>query len=211
LAPGLATMLVLIATDSIVDPEEAEIIFRSVVKKTFDRIDSDGCMSTNDTVTFMASGSSGVKLTGIELERSLYEVCTDLAIQLISDAEGNTKVIEFKVKGASSEADAVAVGRACARNNLLKCAINGEDPNWGRILAAVGTTNSVFDPYRISVSINGVEVCVNSAPSADRTLVDMSDRFVSILIDLHSGNQEAGIWSNDLSAEYVHENSEYST
>jgi glutamate N-acetyltransferase/amino-acid N-acetyltransferase len=211
LAPGLATMLSVIMTDGIVDPKSADEIFKKVSQSTFNRIDSDGCMSTNDTVIFLASGESGVHLPDEELEALLFSTCQDLAYQLISDAEGHSKVVHIRTIGAASESDAVTVGRSCARNNLLKCAIYGEDPNWGRILAAIGTTNAIFDPYAIDVSINGVKVCHQSAPGESIELVNMKNKVVEILIDLKSGLHEATIYTNDLSAAYVHENSAYST
>ena len=211
LAPSLATMLCVLATDAIVDPEELKEALDYATEQTFDRIDSDGCTSTNDTVLLMASGSSGVKISLENLKAQLVGVCSSLAHQLISDAEGHTKIISIKVINAVDENDAVEVGRACARNNLLKCAIFGEDANWGRILAAVGVTDAIFDPADLDVSINGVMIARNSAPWADRDLVDMSGKDVSILIDLKSGSSEAIVWTNDLSTMYVHENSAYSS
>lgn len=211
LAPSLATMLCVLATDAIVDPEELKEALDYATEQTFDRIDSDGCTSTNDTVLLMASGSSGVKIPLKGLKAQLLGVCASLAHQLISDAEGHTKIISIKVVNAADESDAVEVGRACARNNLLKCAIFGEDANWGRILAAVGVTDAIFDPTDLDVSINGVMIAKNSAPWADRVLVDMSGKDVSIIIDLKSGISEATVWTNDLSTMYVHENSAYSS
>ncbi len=211
LAPSLATMLSVVAIDAIVDPAVGDRVFKKVVDRTFSRIDSDGCMSTNDTVLFMASGASGIELTEKELEHMVMECCGYLAMELIGDAEGHSKIVTIVTKNAKSEADALEVGRSCARNNLLKCAIHGEDPNWGRVLAAIGTTSADFDPYTIDVSLNGVMVCRNSAPGDDRTLVEMSDKEVEILIDLKAGDSQATIWTNDLTAEYVHENSSYSS
>ena len=211
LAPSLATMLCVLATDAIVDSKELKQALDYATEQTFDRIDSDGCTSTNDTVLVMASGSSGVKISLESLKEHLVEVCASLAHQLISDAEGHTKIISVRVINAVNENDAVSVGRACARNNLLKCAIFGEDANWGRILAAVGITDAIFDPTDLDVSINGVMIAKNSAPWADRGLVDMTGKDVSILIDLKSGNSEAIVWTNDLSTMYVHENSAYSS
>jgi glutamate N-acetyltransferase/amino-acid N-acetyltransferase len=211
LAPSLATMISVIMTDAEVKPKLANQIFEEVCEKTFNRIDSDGCTSTNDTVLFLASGASGIEATEEELRVALLTVATDLSRQLVNDAEGNTKVIEIKVINAKSERDAVEVGRSCARNNLLKCAIHGEDPNWGRVLAAIGTTNAVFDPENVDVSLNGVMVCRESQADQDRSLVNLSGKEVQILIDLHVGKESASILTNDLSAEYVHENSEYST
>ena len=211
LAPSLATMLSVIVTDLKVDPISAPYIFESVCERTINRIDSDGCTSTNDTVLFLASGASGVSVDEEELERLLTEVCSDLAYQLIADAEGHSKIISITTINARSERDAVEVGRACARNNLLKCALHGEDPNWGRILAAIGTTKAVFDPTTIDVSLNGVEVCRASSPGAPRELVDMKGERIEIIIDLHAGTESATILTNDLTAMYVHENSAYAT
>jgi glutamate N-acetyltransferase/amino-acid N-acetyltransferase len=211
LAPALATMLSVVMTDAIVEPETAIACFQSAVEKSFNRIDSDGCTSTNDTVLFMASGASGKTLSRDELQSFLNQVTMDLAGQLIADAEGHSKIISIKTINAKSERDAVEIGRACARNNLLKCALHGEDPNWGRVLAAIGTTNAVIDASNIDVILNGVEVCKASAPGADRNLVDMSAELIEIVIDLHMGAESATIWTNDLTAEYVHENSAYAT
>ena len=211
LAPSLATMLVVLMTDAPMEPKALEHSLRDSAHRTFDRIDSDGCMSTNDTVLLMSSGESKAKPSDEDFRSGLTAVCGDLARGLIADAEGHTKVIEIVVRGASSEGDAVDVGRAIARNNLLKCAINGEDPNWGRILAAIGMTRANFDPLDIDVGINGVQVCKSSAPGESRSLVDMSDKKVIITVDLKSGRADATIWTNDLSAMYVHENSAYST
>lgn len=211
LAPALATMLSVIMTDAIVEPNTAEELFTRAVEKSFNRIDSDGCTSTNDTVLFLASGASGVTLSQEQLSQLLQDATQNLASQLIADAEGHSKVISIKTVNAKSERDAVEVGRACARNNLLKCALHGEDPNWGRVLAAVGTTNAVLDPLNIDVSLNGVMVCRASAPGEDREMVDLSAELIEIVIDIHMGNEEATIWTNDLTAEYVHENSAYAT
>lgn len=211
LAPALATMLSVVMTDAVVDPVEAEIAFKRAVELTFNRIDSDGCTSTNDTVLFMASGASGIKLIGRDLEQALIEICSSLAEQLIADAEGASKTIAIKVINAESEADAVAVGRANARNNLLKCAIFGGDPNWGRVLAATGTANATFDPANIDVKLNGIEVCKASAPAADRNLVDFQGRAVEIEINLNAGSESATVLTNDLTHDYVHENSAYAT
>jgi glutamate N-acetyltransferase/amino-acid N-acetyltransferase len=211
LAPSLATMLSVVMTDAVVEEREAEAIFLEVCERTFNRVDSDGCTSTNDTVLFLASGASGEKIENIELRKVLTQVCSDLALQLISDAEGHTKIISIKTKGARSERDAVEVGRACARNNLLKCALFGEDPNWGRVLAAIGTTKAIMDPNRIDVTINGVRVCIDSAPGESRERVNLKKKDISIVIDLKSGDFDAEILTNDLSVEYVHENSAYST
>ena len=211
LAPSLATMLSVIMTDAIVDEYSAKLIFEKIVDRTFNRIDSDGCTSTNDTVLFLASGASGVSLPDAQLEFALQKICSELSFQLIADAEGHSKIVSITTINALSESDAVAVGRACARNNLLKCALHGEDPNWGRILAAIGTTSATFDPYRIDVNLNGVQVCTDSSPGADRDLVDMSGEIIEIVIDLNMGSEIATIMTNDLSAMYVHENSAYAT
>ena len=211
LAPSLATMLSVVMTDAIVEPEFAIDCFKSAVEKSFNRIDSDGCTSTNDTVLLMASGASGKTLSREELQSALNEITMDLSRQLIADAEGHSKIISIQTINAKSERDAVEIGRACARNNLLKCALHGEDPNWGRVLAAIGTTNAVMDASNIDVTLNGVQVCKASAPGEDRNLVKMSDELIEIIIDLHMGSASATIWTNDLTAEYVHENSAYAT
>ena len=210
LAPALATMLSVVMTDGLVGSNAAKI-FAQVTDRTYNRIDSDGCTSTNDTVLFMASGASGQTLSDSELEDLLMIVCGSLAAQLIEDAEGSTKSVAITVNNAVSETDAVEVARACARNNLLKAAIFGGDPNWGRVLAAVGTADAHMDPLTIDVSLNGVQVCSNSAPDADKSKVDFSNRLVEIVIDLKVGNASATVMTNDLSHDYVHENSAYST
>jgi glutamate N-acetyltransferase / amino-acid N-acetyltransferase len=210
LAPALATMLSVVMTDAIVSNNVQEIFARAT-DRTFNRIDSDGCTSTNDTVLFMSSGASGITITDSQLEDSLMQVCGSLAAQLIADAEGSTKTVEITVVNADSESDAVAIGRACARNNLLKTAIFGGDPNWGRVLAAAGTADAQMDPLSIDVSLNGVQVCSNSAPDANKSTVDFAPRLVKIVIDLKIGSHNATIKTNDLSHDYVHENSAYST
>jgi glutamate N-acetyltransferase / amino-acid N-acetyltransferase len=210
LAPALATMLSVIMTDAVVS-ENAQEIFQRATDRTYNRIDSDGCTSTNDTVLFMSSGASGVKITDHELEDMLMQVCGSLSAQLIADAEGSTKTVAIKVFNAASEKDAVVVGRACARNNLLKAAIFGRDPNWGRVLAAVGTADAQMDPLAIDVRLNGVQVCTNSAPDGDKTMVNFDARLVEIDIDLKVGTSTATIMTNDLTHDYVHENSAYST
>lgn len=210
LAPALATMLSVIMTDAVVS-ENAQEIFQRATDRTYNRIDSDGCTSTNDTVLFMSSGASGVTITDHELEDMLMQVCGSLSAQLIADAEGSTKTVAIKVVNASSEKDAVEVGRACARNNLLKAAIFGGDPNWGRVLAAVGTADAQMDPLAIDVKLNGVQVCTNSAPDGDKTTVKFDARLVEIDIDLKVGTSTATIMTNDLTHDYVHENSAYST
>lgn len=211
LAPALATMLSVVMTDAVVDPTSAEAAFKKAVELSFNRIDSDGCTSTNDTVLFMVSGASGVKLADKDLQNLLNEVCSSLASQLIADAEGASKTIAIKVINAASEDDAVEVGRANARNNLLKCAIFGGDPNWGRVLAATGTAAANFDPMNIDVKLNGIQVCKASSPADDRNLVKFDDRLVEIEINLNSGTASATILTNDLTHDYVHENSAYAT
>jgi glutamate N-acetyltransferase/amino-acid N-acetyltransferase len=210
LAPALATMLSVVMTDALVS-KNAPAIFAKVTDRTYNRIDSDGCTSTNDTVLFMASGATGQSLSDAELEDLLMNVCGSLASQLIEDAEGSTKSVAITVNNAMSESDAVEVARACARNNLLKAAIFGGDPNWGRVLAAVGTADAHMDPLTIDVSLNGIQVCTNSAPDADKSAVDFSNRLVEIVIDLKVGKASATVMTNDLSHDYVHENSAYST
>jgi glutamate N-acetyltransferase / amino-acid N-acetyltransferase len=211
LAPSLATMLSVIMTDAKVDKVHADEIFARVCDKTFNRIDSDGCTSTNDTVLFLSSAASGVEVSNEQLEEALFAVASSLSNQLIADAEGHSKIISITTINAKSERDAVEVGRACARNNLLKCALGGEDPNWGRVLAAIGTTNAVIDPQNIDVDLNGVKVCKSSSPGEDRSKVVMTGELIEILIDLKVGSSSATIWTNDLTASYVHENSAYST
>ncbi len=210
LAPALATMLSVIMTDAVVS-DNAQEIFQRVADRTYNRIDSDGCTSTNDTVLFMSSGASTVSISDSDLEAMLMKVCGSLADQLIADAEGSTKTVAIKVVNAASEKDAVEVGRACARNNLLKAAIFGGDPNWGRVLAAAGTANAHLDPLIIDVKLNGVQVCTNSAPDADKSTVNFAARLVEIEIDLKVGSSTATILTNDLSHDYVHENSAYSS
>ena len=211
LAPGLATMLAVITTDADADATTLDYVLRAATAKTFDRVDSDGCMSTNDTVLLLASGASGVPLDEPELTRAVHDVCADLARQLVDDAEGATKTIAVEVVRAATEADAVTAARAVARSNLLKCAVTGEDPNWGRVLAAVGTTDAAFEPGRLAVALNGVWVCRDGAAGEDRTKVDLSGRLVTITVDLAAGDAEATVWTNDLTAAYVHENSAYSS
>ncbi|MFB8246267.1 bifunctional glutamate N-acetyltransferase/amino-acid acetyltransferase ArgJ [Streptomyces sp. NPDC001046] len=211
LAPGLATMLAVLTTDADVDAELLGRALREATRVTFDRVDSDGCMSTNDTVLLLASGASGTTPGDEVFAEAVRSVCADLAAQLVADAEGASKEIRIEVVGAADEDDAVEVGRSVARNNLLKCAVHGEDPNWGRVLSAVGTTSAAFDPDRLSVAINGVWVCKDGAVGEDRALVDMSERAVRITVDLAAGAHGAVIWTNDLTADYVHENSEYSS
>jgi glutamate N-acetyltransferase/amino-acid N-acetyltransferase len=211
LAPSLATMLCVLTTDAELSAAELDSALRSATAVTFDRLDTDGCMSTNDTVLLLASGATGVKPDHKDFTRALTEVCADLARQLQLDAEGASKMITIEVVGAATEADAVTVGRSVARNNLLKCAIAGEDPNWGRVLSAVGTTDAVFDPDRLNVAINGTWVCRAGAAGEDRAKVDLKGREVTITVDLSTGPQSAIILTTDLTEAYVHENSAYST
>ncbi|MFE6131409.1 bifunctional glutamate N-acetyltransferase/amino-acid acetyltransferase ArgJ [Streptomyces sp. NPDC056437] len=211
LAPGLATMLVVLTTDADLDSSTLDKALREATRLTFDRIDSDGCMSTNDTVLLLASGASGTAPEYDAFAEGVRTVCGDLARQLIGDAEGASKDIRIEVTGAATEDDAVEVGRSIARNNLLKCAIHGEDPNWGRVLSAIGTTRAAFEPDRLNVAINGVWVCKNGGVGEDRDLVDMRYREVRITADLSAGSESAVIWANDLTADYVHENSAYSS
>ena len=210
LAPALATMLSVVMTDAVL-PGDTQEIFARVADRTFNRIDSDGCTSTNDTVLLMGSGASGVELTEAELESALMNICGSLAAQLIADAEGSTKTVAITIKGAISEKEAVEVARACARNNLLKCAIFGSDPNWGRVLAAVGTADAQIDALNIDVFLNGVHVAKQSAPFEDKNLVSFSERLVELEVNLNVGSATATVMTNDLSHDYVHENSAYST
>ena len=211
LAPSLATMLCVLTTDAAVDSSTVDTSLRAATRTTLDRIDGDGCMSTNDTVLLLANGASGVQPRLADFAAIVTEVCADLARQLIADAEGATKEVTIEVGSAASEDDAVEVGRAIARNNLLKCALFGNDPNWGRVLAAIGTTQAAFDPDQLDVSINGVEVCRGGAAGEPRELVDLSGRTVQIGVRLHAGNSGATILTNDLSHSYVEENSAYSS
>ena len=210
LAPALATMLSVVMTDAVL-PGDAQEIFTRVTNRTYNRIDSDGCTSTNDTVLLMGSGASGVTLTTTELEAALMNICGSLASQLIEDAEGSTKTVAITVKGAATESDAVEVARACARNNLLKCAIFGADPNWGRVLAAVGTADAQMDALNIDVILNGIHVAKQSAPFEDKNLVSFVERLVNLEINLNVGSSFATVMTNDLSHDYVEENSAYST
>jgi glutamate N-acetyltransferase / amino-acid N-acetyltransferase len=211
LAPALATMLVVITTDAVADAVALDAALRAATEPTFDRIDSDGCMSTNDTVLLMSSGASGVKPSAAQLTEAVTSVCANLARQLIGDAEGANHDIAIEIRSAASVSDALEAARAIARNNLFKCAVFGGDPNWGRILAAVGTTRAAFDPATLDVAVNGIQVCRAGGVGDDRSLIDMSAREVHVVVDLHAGTQTATIWTNDLTHEYVHENSAYST
>jgi glutamate N-acetyltransferase/amino-acid N-acetyltransferase len=211
LAPGLATMLVVITTDAALSPAELDAALRRATAITFDRLDSDGCMSTNDTVSLLASGASGTTPDADDFAAALTAVCQDLTLQLQADAEGADHDVAIEVVNAASESEAVEVARAVSRSNLFKAAIFGKDPNWGRVLAAVGTTQAAFDPYNIDVSFNGVQVCTAGEPDQPRELVDLTPRAVHILIDLHAGDTRATVWTNDLTHDYVHENSAYSS
>ncbi|MFF4777277.1 bifunctional glutamate N-acetyltransferase/amino-acid acetyltransferase ArgJ [Microtetraspora fusca] len=211
LAPSLATMLCVITTDADLSSEELDAVLRKATGVTFDRLDADGCMSTNDTVLLLASGASGVRPDLAEFEKVVTTVCADLTRQLLVDAEGASKAIAIEVVGAASVEDAVTVGRTVARNNLLKCAIHGEDPNWGRVLSAVGTTDAVFEADRLNVAINGIWICRGGAVGDDRSKVDLRPRDVTITIDLSAGPHSATVHTTDLTAAYVHENSAYSS
>ncbi len=211
LAPQLATMLVVLTTDAVVPAEEADQALREATAVSFDRLDSDGCMSTNDTVTVLASGASGVRPTYERFRDVLTEACTDLARQLLADAEGADHEIAITVVNAATEDEAVEVGRSVARSNLFKAAVFGKDPNWGRVLASVGTTTARFDPLDLDVAMNGVWVCRGSAPSQPSDSVDLTGRQVTVTIDLKAGAEHATVWTNDLTHAYVHENSAYSS
>jgi glutamate N-acetyltransferase/amino-acid N-acetyltransferase len=211
LAPGLATMLVVLTTDADLPSAALDGALRAATRVTFDRVDSDGCMSTNDTVALMASGASGTVPDIDAFTAGLTAVCHDLAIQLQGDAEGASHDITITVVNAATEDEGVTVARAVSRSNLFKAAIFGNDPNWGRVLAAVGTTDAQFDPYNIDVTMNGVTICKAGEPFEDRDLIDLAPRAVSVLIDLHAGDQTASIYTNDLTHDYVHENSAYAS
>lgn len=211
LAPGLATMLVVLTTDAVAEPAALDAALRAATRVTFDRVDSDGCMSTNDTVLLLSSGASGVTPTAEELREAVTAVCADLARQLVADAEGASHDIAVEVVGAATEDEAVTVARAVTRSNLFKAAIFGNDPNWGRVLAAVGTTDAAFDPDALDVSFNGVQVCRAGGVGDPREGVDLSGREVRIVVDLHAGPASATVWTNDLTHDYVHENSAYSS
>jgi glutamate N-acetyltransferase/amino-acid N-acetyltransferase len=211
LAPALATMLVFLTTDADVDAATLDEALRTATAVTFDRLDSDGCMSTNDTVLLLASGASGVTPQRSQLFDAVRTVCADLAMQLMRDAEGSEHDITIEVRNAASEDDAVEAARSVARSNLFKCAVFGKDANWGRVLAALGTTAAAFDPADLDVSLNGVQVCRASAPAQDPATVDLDARDVHVLIDLKAGDATATVWTNDLTHAYVHENSAYSS
>ena len=211
LAPQLATMLVVLTTDAVVPAADLDRALRAATRVSFDRLDSDGCMSTNDTVTVMASGASGITPSLPDFTEALTQACTDLAMQLLRDAEGADHEIAITVLNAASEDDAVEVGRSVARSNLFKAAVFGNDPNWGRVLASIGTTSAAFDPADLDVAMNGVWVCRKSTPHADPATVDLKPREVSVTIDLKAGTERATVWTNDLTHAYVHENSAYSS
>jgi glutamate N-acetyltransferase/amino-acid N-acetyltransferase len=211
LAPSLATMLVVLTTDARVPADVLQPALKRATAVSFERVDSDGCLSTNDTVIVLANGASGVTPSAEEVEQALTEACTDLAMQLLADAEGSTKDIAITVRGAATVDDALTAGRACARNNLLKTALFGNDPNWGRVLAAIGTTDAAFEAGDVDVTINGVTVCRSGSIGDPREGVDLTGRQITIDVDLKAGGEQATIWTNDLSIAYVHENSAYST
>jgi glutamate N-acetyltransferase/amino-acid N-acetyltransferase len=211
LAPQLATMLVVLSTDALAAPDDLDSALRAATRVSFDRLDSDGCMSTNDTVTVLASGASGITPGLPDLTDALTRACTDLAMQLLGDAEGADHEIAITVLGAATEDDAVEVARSIARSNLFKAAVFGNDPNWGRVLASIGTTRAAFDPADLDVAMNGVWVCRGSTPSADPATVDLTPREVTVTVDLKSGDARATVWTNDLTHAYVHENSAYSS
>lgn len=211
LAPGLATMLVVLTTDAVASPELLDRALRAATRVTFDRLDSDGCMSTNDTVLLLASGASGTEPDEAALTAAVTAVCDELAQQLQVDAEGASHDITIEVQHAASEDDAVVVARSVARSNLFKAAIFGNDPNWGRVLAAIGTTDAAFDPYAVDVAFNGVRVCHAGEPDRPREEVDLTPRATHILIDLFAGDATASIRTNDLTHDYVHENSAYAS
>ncbi|UOY02670.1 bifunctional glutamate N-acetyltransferase/amino-acid acetyltransferase ArgJ [Blastococcus sp. PRF04-17] len=211
LAPSLATMLVVLTTDAVVPPDMLRPALKQATNQSFERVDSDGCLSTNDTVIVMSSGASGITPSAEEFTEALTAAATDLAMQLLADAEGSTKDIAITVRNAASVEDALTAGRACARNNLLKTALFGNDPNWGRVLAAIGTTDAAFEADQVDVTINGVTVCRGGAIGDPREGVDLTGRAVTIDVDLRAGTEQGTIWTNDLSIAYVHENSAYST
>ena len=211
LAPGLATMLVVLTTDAEADADVLDRALRAATSTTFDRLDSDGCMSTNDTVLLLASGASGARPDEAALTAAVTAVCDDLAAQLHGDAEGATHDIAIEVRSAASEQEAVVVARSVARSNLFKAAIFGNDPNWGRVLAAIGTTDASFDPYAVDVHFNGVRVCHAGEPDRPREEVDLTPRATHILIDLFAGDATATVRTNDLTHDYVHENSAYAS
>ena len=211
LAPSLATMLVVLTTDAVVPAEVLQPALETATRLSVERVDSDGCLSTNDTVIVLANGASGVTPSAEEFTEALVAAATDLAMQLLADAEGSTKDIAITVRNAATVDDALTAGRACARNNLLKTALFGNDPNWGRVLAAIGTTDAAFEADQVDVTINGVTVCRGGSIGDPREGVDLTGRAITIDVDLKAGTEQATIWTNDLSIAYVHENSAYST
>lgn len=211
IAPGMATMLAVITTDAVIDSSVAQEVLTEAVRTTFNRADSDGCMSTNDTVVLMASGASGVTPDTAELQERIREVCASLARQIIGDAEGSTRDIAVTVHGAATEQEGEDVARAVTRSNLFKTAMFGKDPNWGRIISAVGTTDAQFEPTTLDVAVNDVMVCRNAGIGDDRALVDFEDREVTVDIYLKAGDHRVTVWTNDLSYDYVRENAEYSS
>jgi glutamate N-acetyltransferase/amino-acid N-acetyltransferase len=211
LAPALATMLVVLTTDAVAGSEALDTALREATRLTFDRIDADGCMSTNDTVLLLASGAAGARPAYDEFAEAVQQACHDLAMKMLADAEGADHDIAIEVRNAASEDEAVDVARAVARSNLFKCAVFGRDPNWGRILAAVGTTDAAFDPTDLDVALNGVWVCRSSGPAEPADRVDLAPRWVDVTVDLKAGGAIATVWTNDLTHAYVHENSAYST
>lgn len=211
LAPGLATMLVVLTTDADLEAPALDAALRAATRVTFDRVDSDGCMSTNDTVALMASAASGVAPDEDEFRTLLTELCAELAKLLQQDAEGAAHDITITARGARTEQEAEDVARAVSRSNLFKAAVFGQDPNWGRVLAAAGTTDAEFDPQALDVTMNGVMVCKAGTPHEPADRVDLAGREVEVLIDLHAGDAEATILTNDLTHDYVHENSAYSS
>jgi glutamate N-acetyltransferase / amino-acid N-acetyltransferase len=211
LAPALATMLVVLTTDAVASAADLDAALRAATRVSFDRLDSDGCMSTNDTVSLLASGASGITPSLDDLTHAVTTACTDLAMQLLADAEGADHEIAITVLHAATEDDAVEVGRSIARSNLFKAAVYGNDPNWGRVLASVGTTDAAFDAADLDVAMNGVWVCRHSTPAADPATVDLKPREVTVTVDLKAGEARATVWTNDLTHAYVHENSAYSS
>ncbi|MFJ5108047.1 MULTISPECIES: bifunctional glutamate N-acetyltransferase/amino-acid acetyltransferase ArgJ [unclassified Glutamicibacter] len=211
LAPALATMLVVLTTDAVLTSQQADDALRAATAMSFDRADSDGCMSTNDTVLLLASGASGAAPVMEEFTAALTDACCELAAKLIEDAEGADHTIAIRTYNAATEADALEVSKAVSRSNLVKTAVFGKDPNWGRVLSEVGTTKAAFEPDELNVSINGVMVCKNGGVGEDRNLVNLDERNVSIEIDLNAGTEQATVLTNDLTHDYVHENSAYSS
>lgn len=212
IAPQLATMLCVITTDAVVSAGQLQAALNAGVEMSFNRIDVDGCMSTNDTVLLLASGASGIEPDPDEFNDLVAQATASLARQIIGDGEGASHDIRVKVIGATTEDAALACGRAVAASNLLKCAISGNDPNWGRIVSSLGTVPPEVAPYdsnKVTVDVNGVRICENGGAGRDRSEVDMTPREVHIDIDLHAGNAEATVWTDDLTHEYVHINADY--